>query len=422
MDALTNESTCGCEDFNVTRRTVLRGAAGIAGAGMTTKVFGDVFTQVAYGAPSATGNVLVVLSLRGGADGMSMVVPHGDNHYYPARPKISVPRGQLLARDDMFGLHPSLQPLMPLWNSGKFGVVHAVGLPAPNRSHFAAMEEIEDADPGSSERRGWINRMAGLIGGGDASEAVGLGSGSMMGSLYGKAPSMSLDNLRDLKLPSDGTNVENQTRRSLQTAWTGANTPLGEGARAALDVSKRLGSLSNPKPPANGAHYPSGRLGESMAETARLIRAGVGVRVVTVDAGNWDMHNNLGTPQLGEMKLRLDELAGVLAAFFKDLGTAANRVTLVTVSEFGRRVTENGNYGLDHGYGNCMLLLGAGVRGGRYVANWPGLGPSALEDGDLQVTTDYRDVLGEVVRSRFPGISLPALFPGYTTKSVGIAA
>ncbi len=212
MDTMPTHEACGCEDFAVTRRAVLRGAAGIAGAGVTTKLFGDVFTQVAYGATAGDGNVLVVLSMRGGADGMSIVVPHGDQHYYPARPKISVPRSQLLARDDMFGLHPSLAPLLPMWNAGTFGAVHAVGLPSPNRSHFAAMEEIEDAAPGSSERRGWINRMVGLIGGGDASEAVGLGTGTMMGTLFGQAPTMSLDNLQDLKLPSDGTNIERQTR------------------------------------------------------------------------------------------------------------------------------------------------------------------------------------------------------------------
>ena len=197
---------------------------------------------------------------------------------------------------------------------------------------------------------------------------------------------------------------------------------MGAAARAALDVSSRLKPLATPRPPANGAHYPAGQLGESMAETARLIRADVGVRVVTIDAGNWDMHNNLGTPELGEMKLRLDELAGVLAAFFKDLGSDANRTTLVSVSEFGRRVTENGNYGLDHGYGNCMMLLGAGIRGKRYVSDWPGLGPEALDDGDLHVTTDYRDVLSEVVKARFPDVSLSSLFPGFQSAAVGIAA
>ncbi len=422
MDTMTTNEPCGCDDFAVTRRAVLRGAAAIAGAGVTTKVFGDVFTQVAYGAPAGNGNVLVVLSLRGGADGMSMAVPHGDSHYYPARPRIAVPRNSLLARDDMFGLHPSLAPLLPMWNDGKFGVVHAVGLPSPNRSHFAAMEEIEDAAPGSSERRGWINRMVGLIGGGDASEAVGLGTGTMMGTLFGQAPTMSLDNLQDLKLPSDGTPAERQTRTSLRTAWTGASTPLGAGARAALEVSDRLKPLATPQGPANGARYPAGKLGQSMAETARLIRADVGVRVVTIDAGNWDMHNNIGNPDQGDMQNRLKELAGVLAAFFKDLGTAANRTTLVSVSEFGRRVTENGNFGLDHGYGNCMLLFGAGIRGRRYVADWPGLGPQALEDGDLQVTTDYRDVLAEVVKVRFPEVSLPTLFPGHQARAVGIAA
>lgn len=416
-----NTGPCGCTEYNQGRRNFLRGLGGLAGIGAASWAFGDVFTEVVYGSSVDSPNVLLVLSLRGGADGLSMAVPHADAHYYEARPRTGIPAARLLARDSTFGLHPALAPVLPLWNTGRFGVVHAVGLPSPNRSHFAAMAEVEDAAPGSAERRGWINRMVGLVGGADPVQAVGLGVGSVAGSLFGTTPTMSLATLRDLRLASDGAPIAQQTRASLEKAWAHSTSPMGVGARAALSVSSRLSSLSAPTAPENGATYPPGSLAASMAEAARLIRANVGARVVTVDAGNWDMHNNIGTADQGDMFTRLNELARVISAFFTDLGSSSSRVTLVTISEFGRRATENGNNGLDHGYGSCMMLFGAGIQGGRYIAKWPGLGQGNLVDGDLQVTTDYRDVLAEVVASRFPEVSIAELFPGFHHTSVGIA-
>ena len=171
------ETTCSCPEFGRTsRRGFLKGAAGVAGAAVLTRTVGDAFTQVSFGATTSP-NVLVVLSMRGGADGLSLVVPHADLGYALARPTIAVPTSALLAKDASFGLHPGLQPLLPMWDAGTFGAVHAVGLPQPNRSHFTAMEQVEDADPGSPERRGWINRMIGQIGASAPQDAVQLGSG-----------------------------------------------------------------------------------------------------------------------------------------------------------------------------------------------------------------------------------------------------
>jgi len=415
----TPVADCGCGDFDASRRRFLAGAGAAAGAGVLSTVLGDVFRQVAFGATDANPNVIVVLSLRGGSDGLSMVVPHGDAAYASARPKIAIPKSQLLAADSMFGLHPAFAPLESMWRDGDFGAVHAVGQPTPNRSHFAAMEIVEDADPGSPERRGWINRLIGITGDNSAGEAIQLGDSLTPVALYGPTPALALRDMGDIQL-SGSPEEAGPHRRSLEKVWGSVRGPLGRGARAALDATDQLSHLADISPsPRNGARYPAGDLGDNFLETAELIRAGVGTRVVTLDYGSWDMHTNLGTLDWGMMGKNVTELAQALKAFFVDLGDLARRVTVVTVSEFGRRVAENGDMGLDHGYGNCMLLLGAGVRGGRVHGQWPGLGRTSLVDGDLQVTRDHRSVFSEVLRSRIPEADLSQVFPGFSPEPIG---
>ncbi len=404
----------GCDDFRVSRRRFLAGSGALVGGAVVSGMVGDVFTQTAYGAVGS--NTLVVLSLRGGCDGLSLVVPHGDPGYAKARPRIGVPTKTLLARDAMFGLHPEFAPLVPMWKAGTFGAVQAVGLPAPNRSHFSAMEAVEDADPGSSARVGWLNRMVGLIPGDEPEQAMQLGSANVPTSLFGPASAVATRSLGDLRLPG-GSDASSQARMraALTAMWGKSESTIGRGAIAALDSTAKLSKLSTDARPSNGAQYPRGDLGTALAASARVIRADVGARVITLDFGGWDMHTNLGTVANGEMKRQVAELSKAVAAFFKDLGGNQAKVTLVTMSEFGRRVEENGGSGTDHGYGNVTLLFGAGVRGGQVHGRWPGLTAGGTVDGDLAVTTDYRTVLGEVLRSRFPEASLPMVFPGFST-------
>jgi uncharacterized protein (DUF1501 family) len=387
--------------------------AGAAGAGVLTRTVGDAFTQVSLGAEVDT-NVLVVLSLRGGADGLSMVVPYGDPGYAAARPRIKVEANTLLQRGDFFGLHPKFAPLQDMWRAGTFGAVQAVGLEVADRSHFAAMEKVEDADIGSPERRGWINRMIGDLGSTKPQEAIHLGSSMVPTSLYGSSPVLGLNRMDRLDLPGPADSADQADhRRAYDMLWGNTSGVLGRGARGALTTTDEIGFLSDVViRPQNGANYPTGDLGKTLSESATIIRKKIGARVITVDAGNWDMHAQLGHADAGSMQARVDELALCLAAFFQDLGAMANRVTLVTISEFGRRVHENGNAGLDHGWGGCMLMLGAGVNGRKVHGSWPGLRDSNLQDGDLRVTTDYRSVLAEVVRSRFPTVDSTKVFPG----------
>lgn len=397
----------GCCDL--TRRGFLRGLT-LGGLAVT---FGStvVTTGPAYGAPAD--HVLVVLSLRGAADGLSLVVPHGDPAYAAARPTIAVPAARLLAPDPFFGLHPSLAPLLPMWNAGQVAAVHATGMAVPNRSHFAAMEIVEDAAPGSSVRSGWLNRMLG-----STDPLQGLAIGSLPSALAGTSPVMSLSSIDDSTLAgadAAGTPTAGDRAASLRSMWSGDTSPLGVAMTSTLTALDELGpARSQP-----ATTYPSGDLGAALSSVARTLRADVGVSVATVDHGGWDMHVDLGTLDWGAMIRNAGELASCVAAFFNDLGAVRDRVTLVTISEFGRRVVENSSRGLDHGWGNVMLVMGAGVNGG-YYARWTPL--QTTLDADLAVTTDYRDVLSEVLAARAPSVSLAQVFPGFTRTPIGFMA
>ena len=416
---MTDPNPC-CDEFEGTsRRGFLRGSLALGGAAALSVAHGTAFTETSYAAGGVADQVLVVLSMRGACDGLSLVVPHGDPTYYAARPRIQIPSDQLLVKDSFFGLHPALAPLVPLWNAGKMAAVHATGLPVPNRSHFSAMEEVEDADPGSKARIGWLNRLVGRDGLGSPLEAIQMGGGVPSAAVSGPQPVLVTQSVDSVRLPGpSGVNEEAGRRMALQTAWAYSAGDLGTGMRSALAVVDDFAPvLATSNKPANGAVYPNNDLADALKSSARTIRANVGAEIITVDHGSWDHHTNIGTTASGNIKSRADEFAGAIAAFFADLGPLADKVTLVTISEFGRRVKENANQGLDHGHGNVMFVMGAGVKGGRYYGNWPGIANTT--DADLLVTTDYRSVLSEVITSRFEA-SPSEIFPGLSPKPVGV--
>ncbi|MDQ3273565.1 MAG: DUF1501 domain-containing protein [Actinomycetota bacterium] len=415
---------CSCSEYSSSRRSFIRNALAVTGGAVATMAFGETFRQTAYGATN--GNVLVVLSLRGGADGLSIVVPHGDPDYYPSRPRIAIPKASLLVPDGLFGLHPGLQPLQGMWTGGKMSAIHATGLPQPNRSHFSAVEEIEDADLGSQLRSGWINRLIGLDTDTSPLQGVTIGSGLLPTSMYGPESTLATNRTEDIQLFGAQDDAGQLRRRqALTQLWQSADGPLGVGARSSLATTATLGpALAKRYVPANGATYPASDLGDALKDTARLVKAQVGVEVVTLDYGSWDMHSALGTlGSTGDASMQgmVSNMGKALAAFFADLGVIGDRVTLVTLTEFGRRVVENGAAGLDHGWGNATLLMGAGVKGGRYYGTWPGLNLSSTADGDVSVTTDYRSILAEVLSSRF-GASIPTVFPNFRPESLGLMA
>ncbi len=414
----TTATEACCPEFaRISRRGLFAGAAALAG---TTTVFGSTVLTASASAPTSARAVMVVLSLRGAADGLSLVVPHADPVYYTARPRIAVPSGSLLAKDEKFGLHPELAPLLPFWTAGKMAAVHATGLPVPNRSHFSAMEELEDADPGSSVRTGWLNRLIGLDSITSPLQAFNVSGGVAPTSLYGPESTMSGDDVDNVRIPGvDQWDENNRRLRSLHALWDPESGPMATALRSAVAAAEDFAPVRDtPAQPQNGAVYPGNSdLAQALRTAARIIKGDVGVEVLTVDQGDWDMHTDVGGLSGGRMVNNARELAKSVAAFLTDLGPAADKVTIVCLSEFGRRVAENANRGLDHGYGNVMFLLGAGVKGGKYYGTWPGL--SGDLDSDLLVTTDYRSVLSEVVTSRF-GVSTASVFPSFSPETVGV--
>jgi uncharacterized protein (DUF1501 family) len=241
--------------------------------------------------------------------------------------------------------------------------------------------------------------------------------------MVGPSPALSARGLKDIQLAGASNGYAAKRRAGLATMWNDAPGPLGGAARSALRTVTDLAPVVNTTYRSAVAYprdWPSADLSDALKDTAQLIKADVGTEVVTIDYGSWDMHSDYGTLSGGDMSAMVTGFARVVDAFMRDLGPLRSRVTLVTISEFGRRVAENGNRGLDHGWGNMMLLMGGGVNGGRYHGSWPGLGSGKLVDGDLKVTTDYRDVLGEVVAKRFADRSATQIFPGLTHRPIGV--
>lgn len=419
-NAGTSAASCGCPDFTLSRRRLLATAAAGAGTLAGASLIGDAFRQVAYGATTG-GNVVVVLSLRGGSDGLSIVVPTSTADQAvldQLRPDLTIDPLTLPFGAANFGFHPALAPLRSMWDAGTFGAVHGIGLPMSNRSHFDAMIEMEDADPGSTARVGWINRMIGTTA--LPEEHMALGTSMIPLQLAGPRPSLAVGSVNELVLPSLW--ADQRLGAAVTKSWKGTGT-LNKSVQQAVATTKRLRSLSGTDMKAAAASYPDGSLKQVLANTAALIKADVGARVVTIDYGNWDMHEGQGGPTPGNwMYDHLSHLASSLVAFFADLGSDANRVTLITLSEFGRRVEQNGsggNAGTDHGYGNAMLMFGAGVNGGQVNGSWQGL--NSLNYGDVSLAQDYRSVVWEVLKHRFPEISgkRSTIFPGLSPETVG---
>ena len=427
---------CGCPDGDgtseaaggLTRRTLLRrlATAGALGAAMTVVDGLSPNARYAFAASPAsyTGDVLVVLSLRGGFDGLNAIVPIGDPGYLNARPGIGIPESALIPADGIFGLHPALAPLKPFWDAGTFGAVHAVGQPSPSRSHFQAMAELERAAPGSSLRSGWLDRTIGTRPVGSVFQAAQVGSTQVAPSLAGPNPELSMSSIKNFDLNGAGGDAKQRAlwAKTLKAMHVGAPPAVALPAAAALGAVNTTSSMTAAGyTPANGADYPAdSALGGALQDVARLVKQQVGLQVVCVDEGDWDMHAGMGGPDKGWMHDHLTDLAQSLAAFATDLGPLMDGVTVVTLSEFGRRVSENGSGGVDHGHGNAVLMLGGGTVGGTVHGIWPGLSEENLADGDLAGVTDYRLILGEILTKRCGMGSLSDVFPNLTGTPIGV--
>ncbi len=367
------------------------------------------------------GDILVAVFQRGGMDGINVVIPHGDADYYHNRSALAIPEPEDgsdktgIDLDGYFGLHPSLRPLKDLWDEKALAIVHAVGSPDPTHSHFDAMDYMERGTPGEkSIPTGWIGRHLQTAPWQNESpfRAIGMG-GVMQASLRGPIPVTTLKSISDFHLQGDVTQLS-EIRARLESLYN-LGSSLDDDAHDTFNAMNILDKIDvNNYTPSGGAEYPETEFGLAMKQVAQIAKAEIGLEVACVDIGGWDTHNQEGQLE-GELPSRLAEFSSGLTALYHDLGERAKHVTIVTMSEFGRRVKENASDGTDHGHGNCMFVLGGGVNGGKVYGQWPTLAPDKLyENMDLDVTTDYRDVLGEIVEKRLKNSSMADIFPNYS--------
>jgi uncharacterized protein (DUF1501 family) len=402
----------------LTRRAVLTsGACALAAMAGPPR-----FLARAAGAAEARGKVLVALFQRGAVDGLSMVVPHGEAAYYAARASIALahPRrgdpAAALDLDGFFGLHPALAPLLPLWQAGTLAVVPACGSPDATRSHFDAQDYMESGTPGvKSTPDGWLGRAAVALPrvGATPFRAVALGP-RLPRVLRGDAGALALSSLERFDVRAATRPAA--SRQGFESLYRdGVHDLLHGTGRETFEAVKMLERAGAARlPPANGAVYPRGRFGESLRQIAQLIRADVGLRIAFADIEGWDTHVAQGADQ-GQLANRLRELGTGLAAFTRDLGSRLADVVVLTMSEFGRTVAENGNRGSDHGHATAMLALGGGVRGGRVYGDWPGLAPEQRFEGrDVAVTTDFRRLFHDLATHHLAIPPTTPLFPGWT--------
>ncbi len=365
--------------------------------------------------------ILVCLFMRGAVDGLNMIVPHGDPLYYRERPTIAVPSRDVIDLDGFFGLHPRLAVLKPLWDNKTLAAVHAVGSPEATRSHFDAQDYMESGTPGvKATGDGWVNRYCQH----DAEHAntpfraVAFGP-QLPRVLAGTAPSLAIDDLQAFGLQLPRPAARDRLTRAFEALYAGAQTGLlatsGQESFEAIRLLQRANPLQYR--PANGAAYPSGRLGRSLLQIAQLIKADLGMRVACLDAIGWDTHTNEGASD-GQLAGLLDELAAALMAFTIDMGERMRHIVVLTMSEFGRAVRENGSGGTDHGHATAMLAIGGPVGGGRVLGRWPSLDVTArFEARDLAVTTDFRALFGEILARHLGATDLAAIFPGFDVRA-----
>ena len=408
----------------IDRRVFLK-SSGLALVG--SAVMPNVFVRMAQAGTTNGRKVVVAIFQRGAVDGLNVVVPYAESAYYTARPTIAIPRpgtgeASAIDLDGFFGVHPSLASLVPYFKDHSAAFVHAAGSPDSTRSHFDAQDFMESGTPGvKSTEDGFLARAMTSAREKDASplRAVAL-SPSLPRILSGSAGAVAMTNVAQFGIRAGA--ATSKAAASFESMYGQAVAgALGGTAKESFEASKILKSADPSKlQPENGAVYPNGPLAQSLRQIAQLIKSNVGLEVAFADVSGWDTHAGEGGAQ-GQLANNLRQFSDAIAAFAKDLGSRMSDVVLVTMSEFGRTVRENGNRGTDHGHANFMMLLGGGVKGGKVHGQWPGL-TNLYENRDLAVTTDFRDVFGEILAKQMGVRDLAKVFPGYAPKFRSVLA
>lgn len=424
-----NNSRCrGCDEYlSLSRRNFLYTVGGAAAITAAPKWLPRV--AMARDFRGTQRDVIVSIYLRGAADGLSICVPWGENAYYTNRPTIAIPRpdsglpNAATDLDGFFGFPVAMTPLLPAFNNGHLLVVQATGSTDPTRSHFDAQRFMENGVPNNNTYSGWLGRHLYSVSPTDPNailRAIGISTG-LQRTLEGGPFTLPIPNLDNFGLAGTGSSTTAR-RAALTDMYAGATDAKQAAAVTTMATIDLLNTINFAGyVPGGGAVYPTGSFGTALKSTAALIRAEVGVEAIAIDLDGWDTHDDQN-PLTGQMSTLMNLLARGLAAFYADLWSRPTPgVTVVTMSEFGRELFENGSFGTDHGHGNCMLVMGGCVDGGRVLTNWPGLDPEDLfEDRDLKVTIDYRDILAEIVQNRLGNPDLGYVFPGFVPTPRGV--
>ncbi len=410
--------------FTLTRRRFLQGSGALGFGGALLAAAGPLPAHAAPGRPGR-GDALVVVFLRGGLDALSACVPYQEPLYFTRRPTLAVPASRVLDLDGRFGLHPALAPLHEIFQEGDLAVVQAVGHPAVNRSHFTAQELWERGFVVDPFVPGWVARhLAGTPADG-ALRAVASHPRLPL-ALRGASGAIAVNHVEGYGLEGFANYEKQAVMATLSGLYPGADLlaeELATSAELARDAIQAVAAVDRlDDTPAHGAVYPDTTLGRRLRDVARMLRApqAIPLDAAWIDVPDYDTHADQGTWKEGHLRNLLDELARALHAFHTDLLDVRNEVTLVVASEFGRQVHENGSGGTDHGDGGCLFVMGGGVRGGVY-GRWPGLADEVLvRFSGLAVTTDFRDVLAEIVEKRLGHPDAGVVFPGHLAQPLGL--
>lgn len=410
----------------LTRRNFMKATGIAAGVALLPTWMPRLAFAQPYDDPA--GDVLISIFLRGGADSLNMIVPYAEDAYYDARPQLAIARpdanvdGKAIDLDGFFGIHPALEPLLPLLNGGEMMAVHATGAPHETRSHFEAMDFMERGEMNEYNlTSGWIGRHLASLAPENPSPVRGIGWGTaLQASLVGAPSTVAMQSIIDYHLDGD-EQLAIQMMQSLQSLYALESESMlaaAQSTQAAIDFVQGVGYEDYQ--PQHSADYPGTDFARALRQTAALIRADVGLEASCIDLGGWDTHAEQGSIQGTQANL-MRVLAEGLTAFHQDMGAEMSKVTVVIMSEFGRTLEENGSRGTDHGAAGAMLLMSSNLAVSDTVfTEWPTLNPDALQDGDLAISIDYRDILSEMVSKRLKNDALTDVFPNYDPVDRGV--
>lgn len=410
----------GRSRMTFSRRLALKGGMAAVGALLAP----SLLPRYAMSASAAERGTVILLFLRGGADGLSLVAPLGDRNLGARRPTIALSESTSIPLDSMFALNANAEPLKPFWDNGSLAFIHATGNPAPTRSHFEKQFLCETGAAAATVKSGWLGRHLMTAPGEEGTFRAFTLGGTPVYTLAANQPTLGIGSLGTFHLEASTASPE-RVAADISAMWGDVGGAAAQSAKDTVASTQRISEITSRRyEPANGVQYEGAGLSANLAQVAQVLRAGITPEVVCIDAYGWDTHTNMRGGDGHVMKYQWASLARSLATFMTDLGPEMMaRTTIVTMSEFGRTAEQNSSGGTDHGFGGTMMVMGGGVAGGKVYGRHPGMALSDLDGGGVAITNDYRDVLAELVRARLGNArNLPTIFPGYTPKPVGLFA